>query len=379
MPSKVLTRGAWALAAVLLPAGLASGQSPAAPNEEARIADGRRVLELGDAARAAQLGRALITQFPRSAASIEFAVEAESASAGPAAALVLYERWLTASLADAPRALHQIARAVLREIAASRADSSTRARALQALADDGDPDAAAALARDALGASGRGALTDAQTTQGIANLAAELQSPMGSDRRRAAMALGSTRNARAVDPLLAALNDPNPDVRAVAAEGLGKLGATRAITPLRNLLTDQVFNVQYQAAVALFALKDSGSLTWLRQLESSPEPGIRLIAVQATASQPDGNWIALVRGLASTGEPDIRRQAAELLAPHDPAAARAALEFLSNDPNVVQRDRSITALVERTETDLRVLRRYLAGTNAVTRVAAAIRLLEITR
>ena len=140
-----------------------------------------------------------------------------------------------------------------------------------------------------------------------------------------------------------------------------------------------MFPVQYQAAAALFALNDPSSLTWLRNLESSQEPGIRLAAAQATRSRPDGSWLALVRELTTVADSDIRRQAAELLAPHDPDAAKAVLQPLLSDANVVERELASTTLIEHAETDLTSLRRYLSAGNPASRLAAASRLLQLTR
>jgi HEAT repeat protein len=225
--------------------------------------------------------------------------------------------------------------------------------------------------------AGPGLLAAAGNGEAIRALIAELGNPMG-NRRRAIMALGSSKSQQAVGPLVPLLQDPNPDIRAAAAEALGKLGATQAITALKALLNDQVFPVQYQAAAALFALKDMSGLSWLRQLETSPEPGIRLAAAQATQSQPDGSWVALVRELTTVTDPEVRRQAAELLAPHDPKAARDVLKPLLGHPNIAVQELATATYIQTAETDLPILRAYLRASDAEARVRAAIRLLELT-
>ena len=357
----------------------ALAQVPAHPIEEARVAEGRALLARGDAAAAATLGRDFLQQFPANAAVLEFAVDAEIARAGASSGLATYDCWAAANRQEDERALHRIARATLREAAAGAGTPALRREALQALAADGDADAATALASDAQQA-GAGTAAATGDDRAVTALLAQLQTPMmGVERRRVIAALGESRSPRAVTPLIDTLSDPNPDVRMAAAEALGKLGAPQAIGPLKNLLSDPMFPVHYQAAAALFALKDPSGLPWLRQLERSPQPGIQLAAAQALRSQPDPAWLNLVRDLAQSPDAEIRRQAAELLGPHDPEAARAAIEPLLGSPNVAERDAATTSYLREVETDLGALRRYLRGAPPATRAQAAMRLLELTR
>src|SRR5258708_4742596 len=67
----------------------------------------------GDVARASALAQRLLAQYPRSAAVLAFAVEAEIARGGPTAGLDAYERWLGTKTAEDGYALRAIARALL--------------------------------------------------------------------------------------------------------------------------------------------------------------------------------------------------------------------------------------------------------------------------
>lgn len=366
----------------LVPIGLASvaAQAPSRPADEARVvAEGRALLAQGDLARAVTLGRTLSAQFPNSAGVLEFAVDAEIAQGGSVAGLQMYERWTSLNqIEDAP-ALHQIARAALRESVQHDLGPARKVAVLQALAADGDADAAAALAGDMLQQeAGPGLLAAIGNDRAVSALIAQLQSPLSAERRRAILALGQSRSRRAVAPLIDRLSDPSFDVRAAAAEALGGLGASQAVGPLKLLLNDPIFSVHYAAAAALVALNDPSGAPWLRQLANHPEPSIRLAAVQALRPQPDNAWIGLVRDLTTAADPEIRRQAAELLAPHDPAGARMVLEPLLSDANVAERDAAASSYLH-TETELTALRRYLRGGSADRRTEAALRIHELTR
>ena len=115
-------------------------QAIALTNGWARLAEGQS----GPAADAAQ---ALLAKHPRSAAALAFAVDATIARSGAAAALGQDETWLGSRLLDEPLAVRRIAHAMLWEEASQRQDVMARVEALNALASDGDPAAAAELSK----------------------------------------------------------------------------------------------------------------------------------------------------------------------------------------------------------------------------------------
>lgn len=315
---------------------------------------------------------------PSPLALFEAGVNDAIAEGGAAGGLTTYERWATGMAREHERALHAVARAMLREaLATSR--GAVKVTILQTLAADGNTDAAAALGSEPLlEEAGAGVMAATGNERAVSALIAQLESPASSQRKRAIEGLAASKSRRAAGLIINVLNDPNPDIRMAAAKALGQLEARQAIGPLKMLLDDQVFGVHYEAAAALFAMNDLSAVAWLRQLETSEHAGIRLAAAQATRSKPDASWLGLVRELATNPDAETRRQAAELLAPHDAQGARTALEPLLSSPNVMDRA-AATAAVVRTETDLAVLRRYLRHTSAEARLDAALRIMELTR
>src|SRR5262249_29980955 len=97
-----------------------------------------RMLSQGDAAGASLLAQELLGQFPDSAAALGLAIRAEVTRAGANAALGVYERWKSQRPAEDLAALHEIARATLRELARNREQPSARMQAVEALAAAGD-------------------------------------------------------------------------------------------------------------------------------------------------------------------------------------------------------------------------------------------------
>ena len=78
-------------------------------------------------------------------------------------------------------------------------------------------------------------------------------------RFKAAVALGASKDSRALEPLVAALKDENLNVRIYIPRALGQLKDSRAIEPLIATLKDKDFKVQYSAAMSLMAILDRNS------------------------------------------------------------------------------------------------------------------------
>ncbi len=353
-------------------AAFVQAQSQPPVREDSQLTQGRALLSRGDAAGALALARSLLGADPASVEALALAIDAELAASGPSAALASYEKWAHANQREAPAALHQIVRAMLRGTLSTTTAGPQRLVILKALAADGDTEAADALAL----APAKSDVLD--NDRAITNLIAQLENPAPMVRMRAILALGESHSPRALNPLVGMLQDSDVNVRAAAATALGRFGSKAAIGPLKLVLDDQ-FPVHFQAAAALFALGDASALPWLRSLESSEHDGIRLAVAQATRSQPDGSWLVLVRTLMRSDDPNVRRQAAELLAPHDPAAARDVLAPMLADQNVALRDLATATYLEQAETDLGVLRSFLSKSGTDVRIKAAMRILELTR
>ena len=315
---------------------------------------------------------------PSPAALFEKSVDDAIAQGGAAAGLAVYEQWSAAAGQENPRALHAIARAKLRA-AVSTAGTELKVTMLQALMADGDADAAAALSSDALlNEAGAGVIAATGNDRAVSQLIAQLDNPMTNQRVRAIEGLAASKSPRAVSPIINLLSDPNMDIRMAAAKALGQLEARQAVGPLKALLDDRGFAVKFEAAAALFRLGDMSALPLLRELAKSEHAAIRLAAAQAMRSRPDTAWLALVRSLATNADAEVRRQASDMLAPHDPGAARAALQPLLQSPNAIDRA-AATASYLRTETDLGALRRALRDPSIDAQTQAALRLLELTR
>jgi HEAT repeat protein len=253
-----------------------------------------------------------------------------------------------------------------------------RLQALDALVTDGENDPPIAQDPSSAALPEAALLAAAGDARGIESLLLALQNP-AANKSAAIAGLAKSRSPRAIDPLIALLAEPDPILRAAAAEALGTLGATQAILQLKALLADPVFTVHLAAAGALLALKDTSGLDWLGQLQASEHPGIRLAAARAARGRPDSAWLDLVRSLTRDAEPDIRRQAAELIAPHDPEAARATLEPLLKDSNPAQREAAQIAYLQSAVSDLAELRKFMRNPDALARVHAAGRILQLTR
>jgi hypothetical protein len=382
----VIERRLYVSALVLL-MGLAAlplrAQTPPSPppsSEAAALSQGWALLAQGDAARASSLGQSLLGRYPRSSAVLSFAVEAEVAHAGAAAGLGVYERWLGSGADEDREALRRVARGFLREAARNRTQPGPRAEAIDELTGDGDTEIAAEVEQGAAAGNllDSGASAAAGNVQSVTALIASLNSPMG-NKRLAMAGLAKSKSPAAVAPLSNVLTDGNPIWRAAAAEALGQLGIAAAAPSLKPLLDDPVLNVRFAAAAALFALKDPSGAAWLRKLETSDQAATRLAAARATKGEPDAEWVERVRALTKDADPDIRRQAAELLGPHDPGAARSVLEPLFRDANPAEREAASDSFLRYVATDFASLRKALHSADPLTRVRSAARILQLTR
>ena len=341
-----------------------------APSETADLARGWALLAQGDAAKAAALASELIKKNPRSIAIAAFAVDTDIARRGSLAGLGAYERWLQKKTLEDGYLLRRIARALLFETIRDRQDLA-RPAAIEALVADGEP----RDTLDATDATPGSARPDAATVNELLGILAQ---PMA-NKASAIQALARTRSDRAVKPLIGLLGDKDPMTRTAAAEGLAQLQAAAAIPQLQALFNDPIFSVKMATASALVALNDTTPMPWLRELWASEHAAVRVAAARATQTQADAAWVDVVRALTKDPDPEVRREAAELIAPHDPETARATLEPLLTDANPAQREAALHSYVQFAVADLSVLRRYLRDNDSGVRVRASARLLELTR
>ena len=96
-----------------------------------------------------------------------------------------------------------------------------------------------------------------QGTQSFQDLHRDLQKDNAYDRQRAAIALGSLKDAGAVEPLVKCLQDDDDFVRSFAARALGSIRDPKALNPLIKALDDKHLLVRRSAAWALGSLGDA--------------------------------------------------------------------------------------------------------------------------
>jgi HEAT repeat protein len=349
-------------------------------DEAAALAQYWRAIAEKKPAEVALQARQLLERYPRSIAVLATSIEAEIAANGASTALSQYERWLGGRTMEEPGVVRRIARAVLYEFTRQTADGAARSEALVLLAREGDAAAQAVILNNA--ASGQSAgLRDAVRlgeSQAISRVAARLKSP-GADKIRDIQLLGESASPLAVPALVPFLKDPAEQVRSNAARALGRTGSATAVTSLEPALKDPHGIVRADAAAALYRLGSAAGIAVLEEYASSEEPGLRKFAAQAMAVRPDERWLALVRGLLSAPDPMDRLDAATLLAPHDPAAARSVLEQLAADPNLGVQEATELVRAELVSTSLSDLRSLLKSRNLMARVRAGGRILALTR
>ena len=286
------------------------------------LTEGWSLLARGMYDEAAQKAGMALAQDPLHPGALSLSVEVEVARVGPMGALGFYEQWLGPRKTEDPYVVRRIARAVLWDVARNMT-ANIRADALAALASEGESEAATMLMAGVTTEAPFDALTLAKmgSKEAVARLIDDLAA---SPPNAAALirVLGTSKRAEAMTPLLKFVNDPRIDVRIATAAALGKIGDRKAVTALRPLLDDIYPLVKLEAAASLALLDDSSGAVALRAFEESEYDGVKLAVASAMASRPDPAWIERVRRLTSSADAIVSVNAATLLAPHDPAAAR---------------------------------------------------------
>lgn len=385
--------GVWgaALALSLVAYGATSRAWPAsAPQEQAAkpvlteetqaMNNGWAWLAAGDTEKAAGYAQSVLAKYPRSIAAAALRVEAEIARGGGQAGLLAYESWLGARKLEDGYLLRRAARAILWEAAT---DPAVGIEALQHLAADEDAEARLRLARRMVaGALGETRALARLGDQGaIRQLIRQIETGEGSKLLQID-ALIQSKSPLAIPPLMKLLKDTNyPYHIAAAADGLGTLGARQAIPELQRLYNDprQLSPTRLMAAAALFKMNDMTGIQLLMQNLASAVPTMSIGTAQLMGSNPSPEWRAAVQKGLNDPDPTVRVMAAELLALADREASRAALEQLLLDDNTVIREKASRAMVQKVVGDFGTFRRFLRAGDALTRVQAGGRILELTR
>ena len=100
-------------------------------------------------------------------------------------------------------------------------------------------------------------------------------------RMGSAIALRIIGDPRGVEPLIRALSDENRFVRREAAKSLGRMGDRRATDPLIGVLSDQDTGVRIRAAGALGKIADPRAIDPLTRALSDRDSELQLAAVEA--------------------------------------------------------------------------------------------------
>jgi HEAT repeat protein len=158
-----------------------------------------------------------------------------------------------------------------------------------------------------------GKTADARAVQPLADA---LRDPDIATRSAAAQALGEIGDAGAVEPLLAALRDPDGNTRHAAAQALAKTGDGRAVEPLLAALADQDVRVSMAAAAALGEIRDGSAVEPLAAILAGPADDMtrRMAATVALGGIGDGRAVEpLVAALADPNDRMVVAAAAALL------------------------------------------------------------------
>lgn len=356
----------------------AAGRPATPASDVATLASGWSALAAGQRDAAARAAAEILKRTPWNHAAMALRIEALSA-ADPLRGLDAYEKWLANRSREDAGLLEPAPRAMLRQIAAGT-DAGLRHDALRLLAAAGVPmpagtgDATDQLTADAARAKDGDAPArkrlEAAVTAGTidpATLAETLESagPVGTPM------------------LMTMLTKPAGPSRAAAAAALGRRKAEEAKSALQTLMTDPDPYVRSTAAVALARMGDDQAMTVVERMLQSEVPDLRLMAAEAFNGQ-NGPWVSAIMPLLENRDGVTRLQAARLIAPVNPEAARRTLQEAAGDQNPVIRAEAARVMAEVTPTvpdvaDITQARRLLRDADATVRLHAAGVLLAAAR
>lgn len=135
-------------------------------------------------------------------------------------------------------------------------------------------------------------------------------------RLKAAVMLGRTNDARAVEPLCGALKDQNYIVRGAAARALGNLGlpiARAAIPSLLNVIKDAEPFVSNEARHAVSRLAGDGTVELFISLLDSDDPVVRLTVVELLSKVNNPEAHRALLPMLGDNDRDVRSATVELV------------------------------------------------------------------
>ncbi|HXN46192.1 MAG TPA: HEAT repeat domain-containing protein [Bryobacteraceae bacterium] len=234
---------------------------------------------------------------------------------------------LTVALSDSDWGVQKAAAGALGEIGGARAvepligalnntDLVSGAEVAKALGKIKDPRAvqpliAALKGRDAVDAAEALAAIGAPA---VGALIAALKNPDSDVRWHAAVALGNSKDPRAVEPLAGTLEGADsPLLRSSAAGALGEIRDPRAVEPLARVLTDPSPDVRDHALSALGAIGAPAVSPLLAALKSV-HPDVRRGAAEALSRCGDPRATGLLIGILKDTDSSVRAAAVTTLA-----------------------------------------------------------------
>ncbi len=163
-------------------------------------------------------------------------------------------------------------------------------------------------------------------------------------RLAAAITLAGVTDGRSVAPLVAALGDADSLVRVAAADALAKQRSPRATTPLIAALKDADRHVRRSAAAALGQIRDPRCVEALIGLTSDTDSGVRQAAVDALGAMKSPKTASVLARLLKDEEPGVRASAARALANSDRKLSVPALVAALRDERPPVREASAQSL-----------------------------------
>ena len=375
-----------ALAAAIATTSAASAQvrerpaaAPAPASDAATLAAGWNALASGQRDAAVRAAAKILARSPWHHSATALRIEALAASSDSLRGLDAYETWLAGRSREDAGLLEPVARAVVRQIATG-ADVDLRRQAHRLLAAAGVPlPAGASDETDRLAGDGARAKDgDAAATKRLA--AAVTAGTV--DPGVLAETLDSAGPA-GTPLLLSMLTTAAGPSRAAAAAALGRRKAEEARPALQKLMTDPDPFVRSSATVALARMGDDRAMTVVEEMLRSEVPDLRIMAADAFNGQ-NGSWVSAILPLLDNRDGVTRLQAARLIAPVNPEAARRTLQEAAGDSNPVIRAEAVRVMEEVAPAtpdaaDLPQARRLLRDPDPVVRLHAAGVLLAAAR
>ena len=356
--------------------------SPSAGDADTKtLAEGWSSLAAGKSDAAVKAADKLLVRRPWNHAALALKIEG-LATRDVLAGLDAYEAWQKNRGPEDVGLLEPIARAIVLDVA-RRGDPDLRREAVRLLREARVTVPPADATRD----SPDSVMADAAlAAQGDAAAARRLEAaaaqPSGPNRTRIIEAL-ETAGPAGTKALITILGAPSsgPE-RGLAAAALGRMRAEPARPALLQAIKDPDPFVRVSSAVALARMGDDTGRSMVEDLLASPVPDLRIMAAEAWNGQP-GPWVEAIRPLLDNPDGLVRFQAAELVAPVDPEAARRVLEDAATNENPAIRaeaGRIATSLASQTSgADLAALRRLLRDSDMTVRLRAAGAVLAASR